>query len=42
VAKLNWEWTLFYLLFGAMPLWLLLEPITDREYYKTGGSATAV
>ena len=42
VAKLNWEWILFYLIFGAVPLWILLEPITDRKYYKTGKSATAV
>ncbi len=43
VAKFNLEWIVFYLLFGLLPLWLLLEPFTfDRKYYKSGRSATAI
>ncbi len=42
VVMSTWEWILFYLLFGVMPLWLLLEPFIDRKYYKSGKSSTAI
>lgn len=43
IAKLNLEWIAFYLLFGILPIWLLIEPFTlDRKYYKSGRSATAM
>lgn len=41
-AEFSWELVVFYMLFAVLPLWLLLEPITDRQFYKSGKSSTAV
>ena len=41
-AEFSWEWVVFYMVFAVFPLWLLLEPITDRQFYKSGKSSTAV
>lgn len=43
IAKFNFEWIAFYLLFGVFPIWLLIDLlIFDRKYYKSGRSATAI